>query len=113
MRRTVLQLVGSAVDEFYADLSRLYAGACVEALADDDRYEMRVAYVSPDGCWRFPAGLDADSIAAAVPMTLAEAVGHLQAAPVDVVVPQMFCLPGMTAYRALFDVLGVPYVGNP
>ena len=28
-------------------------------------------------------------------------------------IPQMFCLPGMTAYRALFDVLGVPYVGNP
>ena len=25
----------------------------------------------------------------------------------------MFCLPGMTAYRALFDVLGIPYVGNP
>ena len=25
----------------------------------------------------------------------------------------MFCLPGMTTYRALFDVLGIPYVGNP
>ena len=25
----------------------------------------------------------------------------------------MFCLPGMTSYRALFDVLGIPYVGNP
>ena len=24
----------------------------------------------------------------------------------------MFCLPGMTHYRALFDVLGIPYVGN-
>ncbi|GAB7066969.1 D-alanine--D-alanine ligase [Mycobacterium hodleri] len=113
MRRTVLQLVGSAVDDFLADLSRLYAGACIEALAGDDRYEMRVAYVSPDGFWRFPTGLDADSLAAADPMTLAEAVGHLQTAGVDVVVPQMFCLPGMTAYRALFDVLGIPYVGNP
>src|ERR1700712_1376696 len=100
MTRTVLQLVGSAVDEFYAELSQLYAGACIEALAGDDRYEMRIAYVSPDGCWRFPAGLDADSLAAAAPMTLAEAVGHLQTVPVDVVVPQMFCLPGMTAYRA-------------
>ena len=27
---------------------------------------------------------------------------------VDVVVPQMFCLPGMTTYRALFDLLGHP-----
>src|SRR5689334_11211218 len=105
MRRTVLQLVGSAVDEFHADLSRLYAGACIDALAGDDRYDMRVAYVSPDGRWRFPADLDADSLAAATPMTIAEAIGHLQTSGVDVVVPQMFCLPGMTAYRALFDVL--------
>ena len=28
-------------------------------------------------------------------------------------VPQMFCRPGMTSYRALFDVLGIPYLGNP
>ena len=27
--------------------------------------------------------------------------------------PQMFCVPGMTSYRALFDMLGIPYVGNP
>lgn len=25
----------------------------------------------------------------------------------------MFCLPGMTTYRALFDLLDIPYVGNP
>ena len=24
----------------------------------------------------------------------------------------MFCLPGMTSYRALFDVLDIPVVGN-
>jgi hypothetical protein len=29
-----------------------------------------------------------------------------------VMVPHMFCLPGMTSYRALFDVLGVPYAGS-
>ena len=108
MRRTVLHLVGSAVDEFHADLSRLYAGACLTALAGDERYEMRVAYVSPDGFWRFPDRLDADSLVSATPMALAEAIGHLHDAPVDVVVPQMFCLSGMTAYRALFDVLGIP-----
>jgi D-alanine-D-alanine ligase len=32
---------------------------------------------------------------------------------VDVALPQMFCRPGMTAYRSLLtDVLGVPTVGN-
>ncbi|HYO02876.1 MAG TPA: D-alanine--D-alanine ligase [Mycobacterium sp.] len=112
MSLAVLHLVGSAVDEFHADLSRLYAGACLQALADPERYEVRLAYVSPDGSWRFPSDLGTDSLASAAAMSLADAVTHLGLLNVDVVVPQMFCLPGMTSYRALFDVLGIPYVGN-
>jgi D-alanine-D-alanine ligase len=111
-RLRVLHLVGSPTDDFHADLSRLYAGACLAALADVG-YDTLLAYVSPDGSWRFPADLGADALASADVMTLADAVRHLQTAPVDVVVPQMFCLPGMTGYRALFDVIGIPYVGNP
>jgi len=113
MRRVILHLVGSPVDEFHADLSRLYAGGCIDALAGDDRYDSRVAYVAPDGSWRFTTALDPESLASAAPLTLAEAVAYLQAMTVDAVVPQMFCLPGMTAYRALFDVLNIPYLGNP
>ncbi len=30
----------------------------------------------------------------------------------DVAVPQMFCLAGMTTYRSLLDLLGIPFVGN-
>ena len=33
---------------------------------------------------------------------------HLVELDIDVVVPQMFCGPGMTTYRALFDLLGDP-----
>src|ERR1700712_1985433 len=111
-RRKVLHLVGSPVDEFHADLSRLYAGACLVALAADERYDAVIAYVSPDGSWRFPVDLSADSLASAVVMSLPDAMRHLRLRDVDVVVPQMFCLPGMTAYRALFDVIGLPYLGN-
>jgi D-alanine-D-alanine ligase len=110
---SILHLVGSAMNEELAELSRLYAGACLEALPRDGRYDMHLAYVSPDGSWRFPADLGRKSLASAVAMTLAEAVTHLGFLDVDVVVPQMFCIPGMTSYRALFDVLGIPYVGNP
>ncbi|WP_455012624.1 D-alanine--D-alanine ligase family protein [Mycobacterium antarcticum] len=113
MALSVLHLVGSAVDEFHADLSRLYAGACLDALVDSERYDVHLAYVSPDGTWRFPGDLRPTSLASAVTMSLPEAVAHLELLNVDVVVPQMFCLPGMTAYRALFDVLGIAYVGNP
>ncbi len=108
----VLHLVGSPVDEFHAELSRLYAADCLAATRDPDSYEPVVAYVSPDGLWRFPTGLGPEALAAAPPLTLGEAVEELQACRLDTAVPQMFCLPGMTTYRALLDLLGVPYVGN-
>ena len=45
-------------------------------------------------------------------LSAAEAVARIASLQVDVMVPQMFCLPGMTSYRALFDLLDIPYVGN-
>ena len=113
MTTRVLHLAGSAVSDFLADLSRLYAADCLEATADPARYEFHVAYVAPDRRWRFPAGLSRKAIAAAAPVPLADAAAHLAALAPDVMVPQMFCLPGMTSYRALFDVLGIPYIGSP
>jgi D-alanine-D-alanine ligase len=108
----VLHLVGSAVSEFLADLSRLYATDCIEAVSDPTRYEFHIAYVTPDGRWRFPADLRPESIEAAAALPVAEAILQVSTLRCDVVVPQMFCTPGMTSYRALFDVLGVPYLGN-
>lgn len=110
--KTVLHLVGSAVDGFHADLSRLYAGACLDALADPARYDVAIAYVSPDGAWRFPTGLCSSALTDAPSLSLTEALCRIVTLGVDVVVPQMFCLPGMTTYRALFDTLGIPYLGN-
>ena len=109
----VLHLAGSAVSEFLAGLSRVYAQDCLEATADPARYEFHVGYVTPDRQWRFPADLSPAAIRSAAPMPLAGAVRHLAALELGVMVPHMFCLPGMTSYRALFDVLGVPYVGSP
>ena len=113
MTLRVLHLAGSAVSGFLGDLSRLYAQDCLEATADAARYEFHVGYVTPDQQWRFPAGLSPEAIRIAAPMPLAGAVKHLAALNPGVMVPQMFCLPGMTSYRALFDVLGVPYIGSP
>ena len=49
---------------------------------------------------------------AAPPMPLADAIAFITSKNIDLVLPQMFCLPGMTQYRALFDLLNIPYVGN-
>ena len=108
----VLHLVGAADSEFYDKLSRFYAPYCLEQTANPALYEFHIAYISPDGQWRFPTSLDPSAIAAANPMSLAGAVQVLADLQIDVMVPQMYCLPGMTQYRALFDLLNIPYLGN-
>ncbi len=112
MALRVLHLVGSAVSNFLVDLSCLYARGCLEATADPERYEVHLAYVTPDRPWRFPTDLGPEAIAEAPTLSLAGAVQHLAGLELDLVVPQMFCLPGMTTYRGLADLLGVPYLGN-
>jgi D-alanine-D-alanine ligase len=106
----VLHLVGSPVDEFHAELSRLYAGDCLATLGGD--YDSCIAYVAPGGEWLFPEDLSASALAAADPMAAVNAVVRLRTMAIDVVVPQMFCLPGMTTYRSLLDALDLPFVGN-
>lgn len=108
----VLHLVGSAVSDFLGDLSRLYAQDCLDSTADPTRYEFHIAYVTPDQKWRFPVDLSSEAIGSALPMSVADAVQYMSVLQPDVVIPQMFCLPGMTSYRALFDVLDIPVVGN-
>ncbi len=109
---TILQLVGSPTDEAYRELSELYARAAQDALADAD-YRFVNAHVSPGGTWRFPETLDDSAIAAASSLSLAEAVQHIALLEADLALPQMFCRTGVSHYRALLDLLGLPYLGNP
>ena len=109
----ILHLVGSADNDFFGNLSRLYAEDCLKATADPSCYEFHIAYITPDSQWRFPASLRREDIAIAQPMSLADAIKVIRAKNIDLMLPQMFCIPGMTHYRALFDLLSIPYVGNP
>ncbi|WP_292989374.1 D-alanine--D-alanine ligase [Mycobacterium sp.] len=108
----LLHLVGSPSDDFHAELSRLYAGACLDALAGG-KHVNQIAWVSPGGSWRFPDALSVSALERAPALNLSDAVSHICTLGVDAVIPQMFCIPGMTTYRALFDELGIPYLGNP
>lgn len=108
----ILHLVGSAENEFYGDLSRLYAKDCITATANPSRYQFFIAYITPDKLWRFPSSLAPEDIDAAKPISLAEAIQWITTQNIDLVLPQMFCIPGMTYYRGLFDLLNIPYVGN-
>ncbi|MFB2895696.1 D-alanine--D-alanine ligase [Aerosakkonemataceae cyanobacterium BLCC-F50] len=109
----ILHLVGSTdSSDFYCDLSLLFAGDCLTATANPALYEFHIAYVSPDRLWRFPPSLSKQDLSSTEPVSLAQAVQIINDLSIDLVVPQMFCIPGMTQYRALFDLLHIPYVGN-
>ena len=108
----VLHLVGSPTSQNHFKLSRLYASGCIDALYQPDKYAFLIALVSPDGTWRFPHSLDTTAISAAEPLTIHAAMERLANAQIDVALPQMFCLAGMTTYRALLETLGIAYLGN-
>jgi D-alanine-D-alanine ligase len=111
--KKVLHLVGSRQDEFYHDLSILYAKACDDCQElDRTRFEFLFAHVHMDGSWSFPGSLTEKAVAAAEPMPLASAIAHLADVKPDVMVPHMFCVEGMTRFRSLFDLLQIPFLGN-
>lgn len=99
---SVLHLAGSAVSEFYYKLSIIYAREVVQPAGVNGYY----AVLHPDGLWQIGSSLDNLS----PKMSLTKTLDRLP--QVDVVVPHMFCVPGMTSYRSLFeDILGIPVVG--
>ncbi|MGD1804480.1 D-alanine--D-alanine ligase family protein [Dapis sp. BLCC M126] len=100
----VLHLAGSRVSDFYYNLSIIYAKEVVQPVGVSSYY----AALHPDGFWQLGASLDSLS----PKMSLQEMISRLP--EIDVVVPHMFCFPGMTSFRALFeDILGIPVVGSP
>ena len=112
MSRRILHLSGSPTSDVFYELSLVYARGCLEALAQPARYAFINAVVAPDGRWRFPKALDRAAIAAAEPVSLPAALARIIDEHVDIGLPQMFCLAGMTHYRAIFELLGIPYLGN-
>ena len=109
----LLHLVGSAVDDFHADLSRLYAGACLDALADHRTTRCTSPTSRRTDRGAFPPHLGVARHRTSPGHDARRSCRHIQALDVDAMIPQMFCVPGMTTYRALFDELGIPYLGNP
>ena len=74
----VLHLIGSAVSDFYCDLSRLYAQDCLENTANPALYEFHIAYITPDRQWHFPTSLSKQAIDLAPTQSLAEALQTIE-----------------------------------
>lgn len=106
----VLQLTGSPQDRFHEQLSLTYAKDCAAALSDVA--DFLFLHTQPDGKHFILSSLDGLAIENENPVTLGQAVETISLTQPDLALPQMFCHSGMTTYRALLDLMGVPYLGN-
>ncbi|UJR19942.1 hypothetical protein I4U23_023074 [Adineta vaga] len=109
----VLHLVGSSYNDFYYELSCRNARCNLNMIPNLPLFQdSQIALITLDGYWRFPPTLKLEDIDASKPMPLSEAIQFMTTEKIDLVMPHMYCIPGMTHYRALFDLLKIPYMGN-
>eukprot|EP00448_Togula_jolla_P017767 CAMPEP_0170583264 /NCGR_PEP_ID=MMETSP0224-20130122/8034_1 /TAXON_ID=285029 /ORGANISM="Togula jolla, Strain CCCM 725" /LENGTH=357 /DNA_ID=CAMNT_0010906563 /DNA_START=39 /DNA_END=1112 /DNA_ORIENTATION=- len=108
----VMHLAGSAVSDYYEGVSIVYATQCMELAVAQGTYTNFVCRVHTNGKWSFPTDLSKEGLAAAEQVSLDQAVLKIKEMNPVAVVPHMFCLPGMTSYRAFCDVMQIPLVGN-
>jgi len=108
----VLHLCGSRASEYYEGVSAYYASQCFDTVVAQGTFEHGIALVHIDGSWSFPKDFSDEAKGAAERMSLADAMSAIQDLAPSAIVPHMFCLPGMTTYRALFDAMKIPVVGN-
>jgi D-alanine-D-alanine ligase len=111
-RSLVLHVCGSTGSEYIEGVSLWLGGGCFEEQMRHSTYRHRIARVHLDGTWSFPADYSPEAQAAAEHFGFVDALGFIERMNVDVMVPHMYCLSGMTRFRALFEMMGIPYVGN-
>eukprot|EP00966_Prymnesium_polylepis_P043265 1004425-Prymnesium_polylepis.2 len=112
----VLHLLGSPASSYYEKLSVMYAQGCVASNVEPcaaEGYDFAYAVVHPEGpSWSFPADLSADAMASAPRLDNGSGLARLAALGADVCQSHMFCVQGVSTYRAILDLLNVPYLGG-
>ena len=76
-------------------------------------FEFVYAVVHADGpSWSFPSSLEPRAIADAPRCPIPEGIATLAALKADVAQSHMFCVQGVSTFRAILDMLRVPFVGG-
>ena len=111
----IIHVCGSPVSQYYSMISVHYARQMLNGVKDCAQtkaaFDFHFAVILPGGAWCMTTDLDQTTIDATQRLTHGEALSALASADYDACVPHMFCWPGYTQYRSLFDLLGVPLVG--
>jgi len=109
----VFHLIGGT-SKFYFDLSVMYGRTAAEFEGlDRERFSHEFVVVFPDGHWAFPESMHSKALAKAERVSMGQALVAMEnmSPPIDVVMPHMFCMGGMTRYRALCEMLGIEILG--
>eukprot|EP00419_Tripos_fusus_P032847 CAMPEP_0172777874 /NCGR_PEP_ID=MMETSP1074-20121228/201622_1 /TAXON_ID=2916 /ORGANISM="Ceratium fusus, Strain PA161109" /LENGTH=505 /DNA_ID=CAMNT_0013614803 /DNA_START=1 /DNA_END=1519 /DNA_ORIENTATION=- len=112
----VLHLLGSSTSSFYFDLSVMYGRTAMECPElDRSGFTHRAVILYQNGKWGFPSTVDEAGVAeaekSAVSFGAAMAAIEAMTPAVDVCVPHMFCVEGLTRYRTIIDMLGIELLG--
>lgn len=122
-KKRVLHVAGSVISKYYECTSFIY-GIPSFVHGPREEFEHIFAKVSNDNetgeiIWQFNDDVPEDEEKARVKAEKAEklssdeAITHImKSIKADVVVPHMFCYPGYTSYRSMFDPLNIPYIGT-
>jgi len=107
----VLHLCGSRVSEYYEGVSTYYASQCFNTVVEHGTYRHAIARVHRDATWSFPKDFSEHGLDSAKRVSIVEATRIIKELDPCAVNTVMFCLPGMTTFRALFDALDIPLIG--
>jgi D-alanine-D-alanine ligase len=108
----VLHVCGSMASEYYEGVSIYYGSECIDTVTKHGTYKNQACFVHLDGTWSFPADTSEETRSKTPRLTFPQAMKTIAELKPMAVVPHMFCLPGMTSFRALFDTMSIPIVGN-
>ena len=115
---TIIHFFGSTSDEFYNGVSLYFARGAFENLIARESSPVSKAYnhvfvqCHPDGAWSFPASLDDNDLLTAPRVSFGSAITMINSLKPLAAMPHMFCVHGLTTIRGLFEMLGVPVIGN-
>lgn len=109
----ILHVCGSMASEYYEGVSIIYGNECMNSVSQYGKYVNLPCFVNLDGTWSFPTDTSEEARAKAGRLSFSQAMQKIAELKPEAVVPHMFCLPGMTSFRGLFDTMNIPIVGNP
>ena len=114
----IIHFFGSTLEDYYHGISLFWMRGAYENLIQREEspvsrlYNHIFLHCEPKGTWSFPLSLDDSGIYSAERMSFETVISTINNLKPVAAVPHMYCMSGMTTIRGLFEMLGVPVVGN-